>query len=307
MKPALDIVFVTYADLKQGDPDDRQALEILMRRGYQCCFADWRDERFSFADAALVVLRSTWDYHLHHQQFKDWLQKISVASVLKNDLEQVLWNSDKRYLRDLAAAGINVVPTHYIEVGASETINSASLSEIAARLQVESGATGDDMRVVIKPSVGLSTFGVKKFDLSRKADGEAAIHHINELNRSYCVMVQPFMAEVEKSGEKALVFIDGKFSHAIKKSPFQHLAVAGEAGEASVAASASEIACGEQVLAALKFDAVPLYARVDVIADSAAVVRLLELELIEPSLFLQLADKAAEKFADALESCLKTS
>ena len=311
MKPALDIVFVTYSDLKQGDPDDLDALEILRKRGYNCSVADWRDSTFPFQSSRLVVLRSTWDYHLHHSEFMAWLKSLASHSILKNSWELVQWNSDKRYLRDLSARGIDCVPTYYIEEGAEQVTRSA-LAEILASLSGSSPASSTaaattttsspPSKVVVKPSIGLSTFGVKKFDLSTAAGEDAALEHINQLARDYCVMVQPFLAEVESYGERALAFIDGEFSHAIRKTAFQHLAVAGEAGEAMVPASADEIAFGYKTLAALSEK--PLYARVDIIPDANGALRLLELELIEPSLFLKLAEGASAKMADAVEACL---
>lgn len=311
MKPALDIVFVTYGDLKQGDPDDLDALEILRKRGYNCSVADWRDSTFPFQSSRLVVLRSTWDYHLHHSEFMAWLKSLASHSILKNSWELVQWNSDKRYLRDLSARGIDCVPTYYIEEGAEQVTRSA-LAEILASLSGSSPASStatiattvssSSSKVVVKPSIGLSTFGVKKFDLSTAAGEDAALEHINQLARDYCVMVQPFLAEVESYGERALAFIDGEFSHAIRKTAFQHLAVAGEAGEAMVPASPDEIAFGYKTLAALSEK--PLYARVDIIPDANGALRLLELELIEPSLFLKLAEGASAKMADAVEACL---
>ncbi len=300
MKPALDIVFVTYGDLKQGDPDDLDALEILRKRGYNCSVADWRDSTFPFQSSRLVVLRSTWDYHLHHSEFMAWLKSLASHSILKNSWELVQWNSDKRYLRDLSVRGIDCVPTYYIEEGA-EQVSRSALAEILASLSGSSPASSA-AKVVVKPSIGLSTFGVKKFDLSTTAGEDAALEHINQLARDYCVMVQPFLAEVESYGERALAFIDGEFSHAIRKTAFQHLAVAGEAGEAMVPASADEIAFGYKTLAALSEK--PLYARVDIIPDVNGALRLLELELIEPSLFLKLAEGASAKMADAVEACL---
>lgn len=296
MEPALDIVFVTYGDLKQGDPDDLDALEILRERGYHCSVADWRDSSFPFQSSRLVVLRSTWDYHLHHGEFMDWLKSLAGHSVLKNSWELVQWNSDKRYLRDLSARGIDCVPTHYIEEDA-EQLTRSSLTDILENLSIAACKI-----VVVKPSIGLSTFGVRKFDLSTGAGEDAALEHINQLARNYCVMIQPFLAEVETYGERALAFIDGEFSHAIRKTAFQHLAVAGEAGEAQVMATAEEIAFGYKTLAALSEK--PLYARVDIIPDGNGALRLLELELIEPSLFLKLAEGASAKMADAVEACL---
>ncbi len=297
MKPAPDIVFVTYDDLKQGDPDDGSALDILSARGFNCTFADWRDQSFPFAQSRLVILRSTWNYHLHQEEFVQWAKNVAAHTILKNSPELVNWNHDKRYLRQLSENGLRTVPTFYIEKN-SEPVKS--FDQILAALY----GPGEPIspRIVVKPSVGLSTFGVKKFDLAESGGQQAAREHINQLGKNYCVMVQPFLDEVEGYGERALVFIDGKFSHAIRKSAFQHLAVAGEAGEARVEATESEIEFGHHVLAAVP--ETPLYARVDMVPDRYGQLLLLELELIEPSLFLQVEPGAAEKFADAVQACL---
>ncbi len=300
MKPAPDIVFVTYDDLKQGDPDDGLALDILSARGFNCSFADWRDQSFPFTQSRLVILRSTWNYHLYQEEFVQWAKNVAAHTILKNSPELVDWNHDKRYLRQLSESGLRIAPTFYIEK------NSAPVKSFEEILAVLYGpAEPISPRIVVKPSVGLSTFGVKKFDLAESGGQQAAREHINQLGDNYCVMVQPFLDEVEGYGERALVFIDGKFSHAIRKSAFQHLAVAGEAGEARVQATESEIEFGRRVLTFLP--ETPLYARVDMVPDRYGRQLLLELELIEPSLFLQVEPGAAEKFADAVQACLSVN
>jgi hypothetical protein len=117
------------------------------------------------------------------------------------------------------------------------------------------------------------------------------------------VLVQPYLNDVENYGERSLVFIDGEFSHAVRKAPFQKLAVAGHAGEEAKSATFAERKFGEQVIAVLP--ETPLYARVDVVSSSGdGDLRLLELELVEPSLFFGLAEGSAEKFAKAVSNRL---
>ncbi len=296
MKPAPDIVFVTYDDLKQGDPDDGLAISILLDRGLNCTFADWRNRDFPFEQSRLVVLRSTWNYHLHQAEFIEWAKNVASHTILKNSLALVQWNHDKRYLHQLSENGLRTVPTFYIE----KDQPLPAFEKILESLHQPGEPISP--RIVVKPSVGLSTFGVKKFDLSESGGQQAAREHINQLAGKYCVMVQPFLAAVEDYGERALVFIDGKFSHGIRKSAFQHLAVAGEAGEARIEATDDEIEFGRQVLNAVP--ETPLYARVDMVPDTQGRQLLLELELIEPSLFLQAQPGAAAKFADAVQACL---
>jgi len=297
LKPAPDIVFVTYDDLKQGDPDDLSALKILSHRGLQCEVADWRNRDYPFTQSRLVVLRSTWNYHLHHSEFLQWVKTVAAHTNLQNSSGLIEWNSDKRYLRELSRRGLQIVPTLYIE---GDTLAAVPLEQLLSALQEPDKPLSK--RWVIKPSIGLSTFGVQKFDLSESGAEQKARDHIHMLAQNYCVMVQPFVAAVETYGERSLIFIAGRFSHAIRKTAFQHLAVAGEAGECQVKATRAEIDFGESVLALIPEQT--LYARVDIVPDEQGQLLLLELELIEPSLYLKLGSGASERFADAVQACL---
>lgn len=302
MKSSLDIAFITYDDLPDGDPDDRLALEHLLAAGYRAGFVDWRGD-FDFASCPLLVLRSTWNYHKHFQAFSDWLKKVAAASVLANPLELVLWSLNKTYLRDLEEKGIAIVPTVFLD----KSVSSEELLSIckSAEASLQGGSNSTSAKFVIKPTVGLATYGVKTFQGLSRADGELsqALEHIRAVCRESEAMLQPYMNSVEAGGygERALVFIDGEFSHAVRKSAFQHLAVAGHAGEVAVEATIAEVHFAHRVLAALP--QVPLYARVDVVHDESGALRLLELELVEPSLFLSLSGQGA-KFAAAIEKRL---
>ena len=303
MKSSLDIAFITYEDLPAGDPDDRLALEHLLAAGYRAGFVDWRGD-FEFASCPLLVLRSTWNYHKHFQAFSDWLKKVAAASVLANPLELVLWNLNKTYLRDLEEKGIAIVPTVFLDksVGAEELLSICKFADG----NLDGGSKGGSGKFVIKPTVGLATYGVKTFQSLGAADGELslALEHIKAVCRESKAMLQPYMNSVEADGygERALVFIDGEFSHAVRKSAFQHLAVAGHAGEVAVEAADAEVDFASRVLAALP--QVPLYARVDVVRDESGALRLLELELVEPSLFLSLCGHGGARFAAAIEKRL---
>jgi hypothetical protein len=289
LKSLLDIVFVTYDGLSAGDPDDLLALEILGRSGYRAGFVDWQDRVFDFAACPLVVLRSTWNYHLFVDEFETWLKRVASSTVLVNSLELVRWNLSKKYLSELERRGIDIVPTIFVD----QPLDVETLDKLCSTL-------GD--QIVVKPTLGLATYGVRTFKRTDSGSFEQAVSHIKKLCLASSAIIQPYMNAVEGRGERALVFVDGVYSHAVRKTAFQHLAVAGDAGEASVVASASEIAFGEKVLATLSEQ--PLYARVDVIPDADGVLRLLELELIEPSLFLSLDAQAAAKFAQAIEKKL---
>lgn len=287
------ISLITYRDLTELDPDDQLLKAALERRGCKVQGLVWDDESVDWANAGVCIVRSTWDYHLHYEKFCSWLSELAKVTSVLNPPDLIKWNSKKTYLRDLMNAGLPVIPTVFIDAN-----NRRSLAEILSE--------NNWSEAVIKPVVGLATSGVKKID-SSKEGLLAGEDHLSCLLKNGEVMVQEFLPSVDGYGERALSFIDGKYSHCIRKSPFQKLAVAGRAGETAVEASAEEIAIAGRTLAYLKV--IPLYARVDLVCDKGDRPLLMEFELVEPSLFLQTKPEAAETFADAVMksvACLKS-
>ncbi|MBS1956515.1 MAG: hypothetical protein JST89_20170 [Cyanobacteria bacterium SZAS-4] len=273
--------FVTYCDLPILDADDRFVAEELERRGFRCAIADWRDQTIDWANAGICVLRSTWDYHLHYEEFLAWLTKVSSQTTLWNDCELVRWNSNKRYLLDLEKASIPIVPTVLFE--RSKPVH------VDAVLDQHGWTKG-----ILKPVVGLSTFGVRKIERSQ-TDIQA---HLDGMLETSDVLLQPFIDTVHERGERALVFLGGEYSHTIRKSAFQPLAQAGEAGETLEHADEAELQLARQVLAEVKKPVA--FARVDLIRDASGRDLLMELELVEPSLYLNMFPQAVSKFADTL-------
>lgn len=301
MKPGLDVVFATYSGLPQGDPDDLLALDLLKSKGLKVDVVDWRRVAAHELDSRLVLLRSTWDYHHYYREFLDWVDVVASRSRLLNPAELVHWNSDKRYLLALAQEGITIVPSILVEKAQASAIKPEDLLRLLERPEL----AGFE-QIIVKPTVGLSTYGVKRFK-PISVECSDICKHIQDLGQSSAVLIQPYLPAVEKYGERALIFIDGKFSHAVRKSAFQKMAAAGEAGETRAEASDAEVAFGLdllQKLVATKKCAVPLYARVDVVPDDQGKIMLLELELIEPSLFLSMDKQAGERFAAAIAALL---
>ncbi len=146
---------------------------------------------------------------------------------------------------------------------------------------------------VVKPAVGLSTYGVRRVDGSREDQA-----HVATLLRDHDVMVQPYVRSVETYGERALMFMQSTYSHAARKTAFQALLPAGEAGETPVEATGAEIAVAVAAVRALPQPA--LYARVDLVHGDDGEPLVIELEVVEPSLFLGMHPRAAGRFADAL-------
>ncbi len=284
-----DFTFVTYDGLPDLDPDDRYAVDALARRGRSVAPAIWNDPSVDWSRAGICVIRSTWDYHLDRPAFLAWAERVTALGPLWNPLPVVRWNSHKGYLRDLEQRGAPVVPTDWLPAGHA--------ADVGAALR-ERGW----LRAVIKPTVGLATRGVLMVDLER--DGAAAAQsHVDALLREHDVMLQPFLPSVERYGERALVFIDGAYSHAVRKTAFQPLAAAGEAGEVLVEADAEEIAVASAVAAMAPRPV--LYARVDLVRGEDGRPLVIEFELVEPSLFLSLYPPAAERFAVALDELIR--
>jgi|ERR1700694_1233550 len=282
----VDFTFVTYAAMPDLDADDRLALDILAQRGFRVQAAVWDDPAVNWSTAGACIIRSTWDYNLRHDDFLAWTERVARVTGLWNPPGLVRWNSDKIYMRDLQTAGVPVVPTLWIQRGAA-----ASLSEVLAEAQWE--------EAVIKPRVGLSTYGVKRVF----GQGPAALAgqaHLESLLRDFDVMVQPYIASVESYGERSLVFINGEYSHAARKTAFQELLPTGGAGETPAQATTAEVACAALALEALPEPA--LYARVDLVHHDAGAPLVIELELVEPTLFLSMDQQAPLRFADALSA-----
>jgi len=231
-------------------------------------------------EEGVVCLRSTWDYHLRWHEFRQWVRGFARRRRLWNPAETVLWNADKVYLRELASAGVALPRTRWFEPGERPGV---------ARLLKEWGAT----RAVLKPRVSATAFGTHEVSGNDSVGkgGWAA------LERSGC-LVQEFVPEIQSRGEISLVFLDGSYSHAVRKRPrpgdFRVQVDFGGSLEPTTP-SGTTVAFGEAALAAA---ARPwLYARVDLVETTNGPV-LMELELIEPDLFL--TPSAATRLAEGL-------
>jgi len=276
-----DFTFVTYADLPGLDPDDRLAVVELEKSGAEVAAQVWTDPEVDWSRAGTVVVRSTWDYHLHYDAFLAWIDRVSAVASMWNPAALLRRNSVKTYMRDLESQGVPVVPTAWIEAGGRCDLT---------RLMRDRGWE----KAVVKPVVGLATTGVRMF-----ASGDAgAQEHLDALLTGGGAMVQPFMSSVSSYGERALVHIGGAYSHAASKVAFQPLANAGDAGEKPAIATAAERQAADLAISTLETPW--LYARVDVVPDEAGRPLVMEFELIEPTLFLSLDAGAPRRFANAL-------
>ncbi|MEO5951496.1 MAG: hypothetical protein ABIQ44_03420, partial [Chloroflexia bacterium] len=229
-----------------------------------------------------VILRETWDYHLRLDEFLAWVERVSTVTRLLNPPSIVRWNAHKGYLRDLEQRGIPIIPTIWLAAG--------TRANFAALMQ---GA--DWQKAVIKPTVSASAFETRLFT---PADGEQAQAHLDRLLPTRDLMMQEFLSSVLGYGERSLMFIEGQFTHSVRRSePFRDDDLPNPTLHAD--ATEEEIAFARSVLATLP--ETPLYARVDIALDNSDRLCLMELELIEPSLFFELSPEAAGVMAGAIE------
>jgi hypothetical protein len=286
----IEVAFVTCARLPELDADDRLAIPPLEALGCRVVPVAWDDPSVDWDRFALSVIRSTWDYTDRRDEFVRWAQRVPR---LLNPAVLVEWNTDKRYLSDLEAAGVPVVPTTWVP-----SADGAYLPQ-----------TGE---YVIKPAVGAGSLDAERYVLSEVEQRARAAGHVERLIASgQTVMVQPFMSAVETSGETGVVFIDGQLSHAFRKGvmlgPSSHEEVEGLYKEETIdpcEASQAELDVANDALnAALRsvtVDQPLLYARVDMVPDATGRPVIMELELTEPSLFMTTAPDSYARFATAI-------
>jgi len=275
------IAIITCKVLPEPDPDQELLLGAIRSAGLDAALLAWDDPSADPAGYDLCVLRSCWDYHKHPGGFLNFISRASSSSVVMNPPEIVRWNHHKQYLHELDTSGVQVIPTEWFNRG-----EEAELGIIM------SNRRWDD--VVVKPSVSTSSFRTQRFSYAEKRNGGI---FLRELLKDRDAMVQRYMPSVESEGEKALIWIDGGFTHAVKKSP--RFAEGVEQVSGAVEISTEERDLAEKTMAYIKGDL--LYARVDVVRTPGGRLVVSELELIEPSLFLLQHPPALEKLVAGIK------
>ena len=266
-------------------PSDARLGEELETRGACVTAAPWDTISPAKSNGALVILRSTWDYHHRSREFRHWIQAWdSKPAALWNPPTTVLWNMDKIYLRDLADRGVALPPTHWSEPGERPGVEG---------FFARTGARA----AVVKPRISATAWGTRLLDSGADLEGADATPLV-----SSGAVVQAFVPEIRTRGELSLIYVDGRFGHAVRKRPAAgDFRVQSEFGGGIEPCEVGdeERAFGETVLAAAPHPW--LYARVDLVQTAKGPV-LMELELIEPSLFFESATgrKSAAALAEAI-------
>ncbi len=281
----MNIAFVTSAQYSDLTDDDRLASAALEARGESVSAVVWNDPLASWNSFDSIIVRSTWDYYRHPEQFRDWMDGLELAGApVWNPPALLRWNMEKTYLRDLQAAGVPIVPTVWVGRGSDPDLSSL----------LEERGWHD---AVVKPVISAAANRTVRLALS---PGMRVDSHVAEALELGDVMVQPFVPEIQTSGEWSMFFIDGEFSHAVRKTPmagdFRVQAHLG--GDATTAQPGADVIhAAYKVLENVASEW--LYARVDGIETAEGFV-LLELEMLEPSLYFLHSDAAPARFADAV-------
>ncbi|MFJ4801207.1 ATP-grasp domain-containing protein [Streptomyces murinus] len=248
----------------------------------------WDDPGIDWSAYDLVVVRSTWDYSWRSAEFTAWLERVARVTRIANPAEVIRWNLDKRYLGELAAAGVPTVPTSYLAPG-------------------EDGAPvlPTDHDYVIKPTSGAGARFAARYT---PAEHETAVRHLARMHaEGFTAMVQPYLRGIDVTGERALQFFGGRLLHASRKGAVLSPGTPYDADKVAHPdltpwqPTDAELAVAEKALAAVPGSAAPLlYARVDLVDGPDGTPRLMELELVEPNLFLFLHPDSLPRAAAAI-------
>lgn len=265
--------------------DDGLLRDALARRGITAARVDWADPSVDWSTFGCAVFRTTWDYFDRFAEFTAWLDRAGRETRLCNPVETVRWNVDKHYLADLGAAGVPVVPCRFLERG-----SGALLADVLRE------AGWDE--AVMKPCVSGAARHTYRVNRATAADHQPTL---DALLRDEAMIVQPFQDDIVRTGEDTLMVFGGRFTHAVRK--------VAKAGDFRVQddhggtvheyrPTAEQIELAERAVAARS--RVPAYGRVDMVRGNDGRLAVMELELIEPELWLRVHPPAADAFADAV-------
>lgn len=267
-------------------PEDAALAAALQAAGYDVCLEAW-DGDADWSKFELVLIRSCWDYHLRPGEFRAWLALLEQETVrLANPADLVRWNMDKTYLRELESRGLAIVPTLF-----RGALSESDLDD--ARLELGSE------ELVLKPSIGATAFETHR--LTR----EAELPVLPALEGGAVWLVQPFVPEILREGEWSVICFAGALSHSgVKRArPGEFRVQDSFGGTLELAPAPSPVLeLAERTVGTLA--PAPLYARVDIVVPQGS-PRLMEVELIEPQLFLTESPRALAGFVSAIESAMR--
>ena len=286
----MDVALARAAAVPDDFDDDARLAAALGARGIGATLANWNDPAVDWSAFDRVVVRSTWDYTHQLDEFLAWADAIGPA--LRNPPELIRWNSDKRYVADLAGAGLPVVGTRFVEPG--------------------DPAPDLDGEIVVKPTVSAGARDTGRFGPATHHEAQALLARLGAAGRT--AMVQRYLPGVETRGETAIVSFGGAPSHVLRKRavlrPDEEAPRRDDDLGAAEAmydddlvtggdATAAEHELAGRVVAYLRerFGTTPLYVRVDLVPGPGDEPVVLEVEAVEPNFYLHTAPEAADRLA----------
>ncbi|HEV2450292.1 MAG TPA: hypothetical protein VGU43_07810 [Thermoplasmata archaeon] len=268
------------SDLPLLAEDDQRLVPALEERGVSAFPAVWEDPEVRWNGFDLTVIRSTWDYHRKSARYLKWAARAAEGGRLCNPLEMVRWNSHKSYLAELGQRGLPVLPSEMGRPG-------ERLESILRRRGWS--------RAVVKPAISADADGAFVVE-----EGQAAA-----LETRYRTgldegpqLIQPYVEEIDSGGEHSHVYFDGTYSHSVRRPPGLSIQGLRTSPATSLEPSPMEREVADRAVAGIS--PVPLYARVDLVMRRSGPPALMELELIEPSLYLAFHPSAADRLAEAI-------
>ena len=285
--------YLTMNSLEGFFCSDSLTYKPLERLGWTVDEVSWRSTSVSWGDFDLVVIRSPWDYSDAPAAFLTVLEQIDASdALLANPLSVVRWNLDKSYLRELRRKGISIVPTQWCDRLSGDDLQAAF-----------SAFTTDE--IVVKPTIGA---GARDTYRLRNNSSDSAFSSVLETFRNRPAMLQPFLVSIVERGEFSLFYFAGELSHCISKLPAPgDFRVQEEHGGIITLCTPTELMREEAHRVLKGIDEELLYARVDLVELASGELAVIEVELIEPSLYFGYDERAAGRFASALDRMYRKS
>lgn len=283
------IALITYQNTGKfsgiSDVENDKLFQFLIEKGLNVSWQIWDDPSVDWSKFDLIILKSPWDYFDKIDAFYTWLDKLEqLPCRVLNPVETVKWNADKHYLKDIQEKGLQIVPSLWLEKG-EQFVPEKAFTEL-----------GTD-KIIVKPCV---SGGAKNTFALDRAEAEVKVAEINELLKEEAFIMQPFVKEIQTKGEWSFIFFNGEYSHTILKTA--------KAGDFRVQhffggtihtpePSAASLESAHNIVDHFAQDC--LYTRVDGVEIDGQ-LHLMELELIEPFLFLEMHDGAMDKYYRAI-------
>lgn len=274
----MKIAIATCLTIPEVDVDEAITLQAFIDRGHEVDLKAWDDPSWNASEFDAVVIRSTWNYPISVNAFRQWISATAEKTTLLNPADILLGNLEKTYLNDLAARGIPVVASKWINTDDAESLAFTGKS-------------------VLKPTIGAGSMDTKVFEAHELEEAREWLKSMGP-NRNF--MIQPYMSSVDHEGEQSIVMIGDIPSHRIHKHP--RFADGHENVEGPFEVCDEFAFIAKRAIEPIR-DRL-LYARVDLMLDNAGEWVVSELELVEPSLFFRQKPGALQLLVDRTEHLL---